>query len=59
MNEKEIKKIVDELKFGKFKQISKEKISESNLQIISEKLKEEENFDINELISIILLNNIN
>lgn len=59
MNEKEIKKIVDELKIGKFKQISKEKISEINLQIISEKLKEEQNFDINELINIILLNNIN
>lgn len=59
MEDKEIQKIVDDLKIGKFKKISREKISEVDLLSISEKLKEDQKFDINELINIILLNNIN
>lgn len=59
MKQEEIMNIVNELKVGKFKSISREKISESDLSNISEKLKEEKSFSVDTLINIILLNNIN
>lgn len=59
MEKEEIKKIVKDLRNGRFKLISKEKISEIDLLEISERLKDDSNFDIRQLIDIILLNNIN
>lgn len=59
MEKEEIKKIVKDLRNGRFKLISKEKISEIDLLEISERLKDYSNFDIRQLIDIILLNNIN
>ncbi|MBQ4584305.1 MAG: methyltransferase domain-containing protein [Bacilli bacterium] len=58
MEDKEILTIVNGLKNGNHKSISKSKISETNLLKIADKLKED-NFDISILINIILHNNIN
>lgn len=59
MKKEEIQRIVNDLKVGKFKQISKGKISELDLFNISIGLKSETNFKVGELIDIILANNIN
>ena len=59
MRKEEIQRIINDLKVGRFKQISKEKISELDLLNISEGLKAEPGFDVSVLIDIILLNNIN
>ena len=58
MKNEEMLKIINDLKSGRYKSISKEKISETDLLNIAEKLKED-HFDLNILINIILLNNIN
>ena len=58
MKNEEILKIVNDLKFGRYKSISKEKISETDLLTIAEKLKAVD-FNVSVLINIILLNNIN
>lgn len=59
MEKEEIKRIVNDLKIGKFKLISSEKISENDLLDISKRLREDPRFDVSELINIILLNNVN
>lgn len=59
MEEKEIRKIANDLKQGKFRVISQEKISENDLFKISKVLKEDDSFNVSTLINIILLNNIN
>ena len=58
MKNEEMLKIINDLKLGRYKSISKTKISETDLLNIAEILKEER-FDISILINIILLNNIN
>lgn len=58
MKNEEILKIVNDLKSGRYKSISKEKISETDLLTIAEKLKTVD-FNVSVLINIILLNNIN
>ena len=58
MKNEEMLKIINDLKLGRHKSISKTKISETDLLNIAERLKEE-HFDISILINIILLNNIN
>ena len=58
MKNEEILKIVNDLKSGRYKSISKEKISETDLLTIAEKLKTVD-FYVSVLINIILLNNIN
>lgn len=58
MNSEKVQKIVNDLKLGRYESISKEKISETYLLNIAEKLKNE-NFDLSILNNIILLNNIN
>ena len=58
MKNEEMLKIINDLKLGRYKSISKTKISETDLLNIAEKLKGE-HFDISILINIILLNNIN
>lgn len=57
--EQEYSKIAKDLKQGKYRTISKEKISELDLLNISEILKSDKDFNVGTLINIILLNNIN
>lgn len=57
--EQEYSKIAKDLKQGKYRTISKEKISELDLLNISKILKSDKEFNVGTLINIILLNNIN
>lgn len=59
MEKEELKSIVEELKKGKFELISKEKISEKDLFDISENLKTDLKFGVEDIIDIILKNNVN
>lgn len=52
-------KIVNDLKKGKYKLLTTEKISENDLLEIASLLKKDENYNVSELMDIILKNNIN
>ena len=59
MENEKILEIVNDLKKGKYKYLLTEKISENSLYEIALLLKRDKNFNVGELIDIILKNNIN
>ncbi len=59
MEQEKIFKIVSDLKQEKYKQLTTSKISENDLLEIATLLKKDEDYNVNELINIILKNRIN
>ena len=59
MKKVDINKIANDLKIGRFRLMSNQKISENDLLEIATILKQDSKFDISTIINIILLNNIN
>lgn len=59
MEQIKTKKIIADLKKEKYKELSFKKISESDLLEIATILKKDENYNVSQLIDIILKNNIN
>ena len=59
MEHEKMLKIVNDLKKGKYKQLSTEKISENDLLEIASLLKKDKNYNVSELMDIILKNSIN
>ena len=59
MEHEKMLKVVNDLKKGKYKQLTTEKISENDLLEIATLLKKDKNYNVSELMDIILKNNIN
>lgn len=59
MEKEKMLKIVNDLKKGKYRQLTTEKISENDLLEIATVLKKDKTYNVSELIDIILKNSIN